>query len=169
MDEWKDVVGFEKYFQVSSTGKVFSKRTNRTLKLVVHPNGYHVFSTRLSGRNSKAICLKVHRLVADAWVPNPFGKPVVNHMDGDKLNNSVSNLEWVTSSENTLHAVKFNLITFVKGEDRSDSVLDDDLVRKIRSLYVPKSFGKRKIAKLLGLNSGTVDSVIRGRTWKHVK
>ena len=109
-EEWRDVVGYEKYFKISNKGNVFSKRSNKVLKLHTHPNGYYIFSTHLDGRKSKAICFKVHRLVAKAFIDNPENKPVVNHIDGVKLNNNVNNLEWCTHKDNTKHAILMGLV-----------------------------------------------------------
>lgn len=107
----KDVVGYEDYFSITDKGDVFSKRTKRFLKLRTCKNGYKTFTTRLNGRNSKSVCLKVHRLVAMAYIPNTNNHPIINHKDGDKLNNCVSNLEWCTHSHNTIHAYENGLMT----------------------------------------------------------
>lgn len=100
---WKDVVGFEEYFMVSNTGKVWSKRTNRELKQWLHPHGYMHIATTIGGRSGTRYCFKVHRLVAEAFIPNPDGKPYVNHKNLDKRDNNLTNLEWVTASENSVH------------------------------------------------------------------
>lgn len=167
---WKDVIGYEEYFQISNIGNIFSKRSNRILKTTIHKNGYHVISTRIGGRNGIAITLKVHRLVAITFIPNPENKPFVNHKDGVKINNVVENLEWVTNQENVIHAYSIGLIDTRKfrGEKHVNSVLTDDLVVKILAMYVPKTFGKRKISKLLGISCHLVDDVVRKRAWKHI-
>ena len=100
---WKDVVGFEDYFMVSDCGDVWSKRTNKVLKQRYNKSGYLVISTKIGGRKGRNHCFRVHRLVAEAFVSNPDNKPVVNHIDGIKGNNHVSNLEWCTPQENTKH------------------------------------------------------------------
>mgnify|MGYP001763115968 CR=1 FL=1 len=81
-NDFRDVVGYEQYFSVSCTGEVWSKRSRKLLRTFIHKNGYVVLSTRIGGRMGKALCLKVHRLVAGAWVDNPDSKPFVNHKDG---------------------------------------------------------------------------------------
>ena len=103
-EEYRDVVGFEDYFQISNLGNVFSKRSNRILKQTKSKTGYWTFATKIGGRNGTNHCFRVHRLVAGAFIPNPENKPFVNHIDGCKTNNILSNLEWVTASENTVHA-----------------------------------------------------------------
>lgn len=101
---WKDVIGFEALFSVSNMGNVFSKRTNKLLKLCVSDRGYYKVATKIGGRAGKNYCFRVHRLVATAFLDNPEDKPSVNHKDGNKLNNRCSNLEWSTVSENMTHA-----------------------------------------------------------------
>lgn len=124
VEEFKDVVGYEDYFMVSNLGAVFSKRSNKLLKQTKNKSGYLTIATRIGGRTGKAICFRIHRLVADAFLDPPtkeqlqwaettkYKKVLVNHKDGDKLNNTVSNLEWVTGSENTQHAISAGLIVF---------------------------------------------------------
>lgn len=94
MEVWKDVVGYEEYFQVSNLGKLFSKRSQKILKQTISKTGYYTVATRLGGRNGICKCFKIHRLVAEAFIPNPEQKRTVNHIDGNKLNNNLSNLEW---------------------------------------------------------------------------
>lgn len=76
----------------------------------------------------------VHRIIAKHFIPNPFNKPQINHIDGDKNNNSVKNLEWCTSQENVAHSVKLFLVK--RGSDRPNSKLTDEQVKEVRSLRV---------------------------------
>lgn len=180
---WKDVVGFEDYFKISSKGLVFSKRTNRVLKQTLSKTGYLTFSTRIGGRGGTCYCFKVHRLVAEAFLPEPdehlkevamgtfYGKVPVNHIDGNKTNNKVENLEWTTPSYNTVHAIEMGLLVPIQGEDVHNSVLTSEQVRFIRDNYKPycKEFGARAIARALGVNHNTVSSAARGISYKNIK
>lgn len=163
-----DMYGYEDFFQVSKCGKVFSKRSNRLIKTTIGKTGYECFCTKLGGRGSKAVLIKVHRAVAETYLPNIDNKPVVNHKDGNKINNNIENLEWCTFQENTLHALSTGLIVPLKGEDKA-TVLTEDLVRRIRSMHVPNKIGKTKIAKILGVKPRTVAMVLLGEAWAHVK
>ena len=106
---WKDIKGYESMYQVSSFGNVRSltrKSSNgiykgRMLKPAIIGRGYLKV---LLSKNNKQKMKMVHRLVAETFLPNPSGKKFVNHIDGDKTNNNVSNLEWCTAKENTHHA-----------------------------------------------------------------
>lgn len=124
------VKGLESYFSVTPSGKIFSHRTKKFIKFQ-KCNGYFTFTTRLNGRSSKAITFKVHRLVAETFIPNHKNLPLVNHKDGNKLNNEVSNLEWVTPRENVSHAVSLGL--FNTGIKPKNAKLTDDQVLFLRS------------------------------------
>ena len=104
---WKDIQGYEGLYQVSNLGRI--KRVWCKPKILTpKPNkkGYlRIYFYK--GKNKKF--LRVHRLVAQAFIPNPENKPQINHIDGNKSNNCVSNLEWVTNDENYKHALKMGL------------------------------------------------------------
>lgn len=106
---WKDVVGYEGFYEVSNLGRVRSLREHVPKGKILTPfdnGGYDRVTFRI---NYKQKNLLVHRLVAKAFIPNPCNKEVVNHKDGNKKNNCVSNLEWVTKEENTVHAIALGL------------------------------------------------------------
>ena len=117
---WKDIKGFENMYAVSNLGRVKSKarkvwnhnnywiRPERILKAQVSDRGY--LRIRL-GHNKTKCTRRIHRLVAEAFIPNPNNLPEVNHIDGDKLNNKVNNLEWISKSNNLKHAVQLGLLT----------------------------------------------------------
>lgn len=98
---WKDVVGYEGLYEVSNDGIVRKAETKKTLKVYAANNGYERVSLNRNAHNRIAL---VHRVVAEAFIPNEKSKPCVNHIDGNKKNNTVENLEWCTHSENELHS-----------------------------------------------------------------
>jgi hypothetical protein len=104
--EWRPVVGFEGYYLVSSDGKIKSLyRTQKILKPKSDKDGYKACSL-YSPDSKKPKHVRVHRIVAEAFLDNPNRLPVVNHIDSDVTNNSVSNLEWCTILHNNTHGVK---------------------------------------------------------------
>lgn len=101
---WKDIQGYEGIYKVSNLGNVkscFREGTKGGLLKKVERN--HYFRARL-WKNGKVKTIGIHRLVAQAFIPNVDNKPCINHKDGNKQNNVVTNLEWVTYSENALHS-----------------------------------------------------------------
>lgn len=97
--KWSDVQEFPNLYKVSTLGTVASYR--KTLSINILNSGYQSVQFKVDGKNINRL---VHRLVANAFIPNIENKKEVNHIDGNKLNNIVTNLEWVTSSENKIHA-----------------------------------------------------------------
>ena len=104
---WKDVEGYEGLYLVSNDGRVKGTKSKKVLKFSYSYNGYRRVKLY---RGAKGKTFMVHRLVANAFVLNPQNKPQVNHIDGNKQNNTVDNLEWVTQTENLVHAVRLGLI-----------------------------------------------------------
>lgn len=95
---WKDIPGYEGYYQVSDLGRIRGRRgLNKPFK---NRDGYLVATLFVKG---KKVRTGLHRLVASAFIPNPENKPQINHIDGIRTNNRIDNLEWVTCSENNLH------------------------------------------------------------------
>lgn len=135
---WKFIPGFDGLYRVSDTGRVQSchRRGSRSqeraawrdMKLQRHAHGYVVLGL---GRRGKKRHYYLHRLVAEAFVPNPRGLKATNHIDCDKTNNRWTNLEWCTYAENTQHAMRMGLI--ISGSRHQHSKLTAGQVREIRA------------------------------------
>lgn len=118
LEEWQDIKGFEGLYQVSNFGRVKSLKYNKTERekiLSLSSNGYGYLNCGLH-KNKKTKLVRVHRLVAEAFIPNINNYREVNHIDGDKTNNRVDNLEWCTRSENMKHAYDNKLKITPTGE-----------------------------------------------------
>ena len=142
-------------YDITAEGEVINKLTGKRLKGQLNGKGY------LRVGIGKKL-LFIHRLVAEKYIPNPKGKPQVNHKDGDKTNNRASNLEWVTNKENREHAVKNNL--YKKGENCTWHKLTQNDVLYIRQNY-PK-IKRNELAKRLNVSPNTISDVFYHRTWK---
>lgn len=113
---------------------------------------------------------RVHRVIAQALLPNPENLPCVNHKDGDKLNNSVSNLEWCTHSENTKHAYEVGLERRRCGEEHHNHKLTEDDVKHIREVYIKRHslFGAVALSERYGVDRTTIHDIVNGKTWRGI-
>lgn len=102
-EEWKKVESHPNYL-VSTFGRVYSTKTRKILKPLHYKTSEYLIVQLSQGTHLPRKHFLIHRLVAMAFIPNPENKPQVNHIDGDKYNNHVENLEWCTQSENLMHA-----------------------------------------------------------------
>ena len=100
MEQWKDIKGYEGKYQISSWGRVKNIKSGNIIAPYRNSKGYLKISLYANGKNNK---YRINRLVALAFVPNPYGLPQVNHKDGNKENNSYTNLEWTTNGINAKH------------------------------------------------------------------
>ena len=108
MEIWKPIVGTKGFIEVSSEGRVRSllRGSPRVLKTQTDKKGYHRLRVTIE---REKMCYKVHREVAKAFIPNPDNLPQVNHKDGNKSNNAVDNLEWISNRDNAHHAIENGL------------------------------------------------------------
>ena len=157
---FKDVIAYEDYFQISNRGYLYSKRTNKILKTYIRPSGYECVATKVNGTN---LCFRIHRLVAQAFIPNPLNKPEVNHKDGNKLNNNVENLEWTTSSENMLHAYDTGLANAKAGIDNTNAKLTIEDIKFIKNSME----SCRKLGKIFNVHHTQISRVKRNVAYKN--
>lgn len=157
----------EKY-EVTTDGRLFSNKTSgrRQLKTSIHPKtGYEQIS--MSDRDSgKSVLCLIHRIVAIVHLPNPHGLPMVNHKDGNKANNDVSNLEWCDCSNNAKHAYENNLRS-ATGENNGQSKLTEAQVIEIRKLRASGEKYKT-LGAMFGIHPMTVGEICRREIWSHV-
>ena len=148
--------------------KIFKDGTvinNKTSKIVKHRKSWDYLYVGLSIKG-KPKSIYLHKLLATYFIKNISDKSVVNHINGDKLDNRLSNLEWVTRSEDGRHAYKLELQD-KKGEKHHFSRLKDKDIVEIRRLY--RSGQKQyKIAKQFGVGQGNISRIVTKRGWPHI-
>jgi hypothetical protein len=160
----KDIKNYEGLYQISCCGDILSLRKKRILTPKISRCGYHTIGLRNSGRK----WFTIHRLVASAFIPNPLNLPQVNHIDGNKLNNHVLNLEWCTSKENIRHAHKTGLSRGKKGTEHPMHKLTEQQVLEIRSKYIPRLYSCSMLGKEYSIDPNEINLIIRRKIWKHI-
>lgn len=167
---FKDIKGYEGLYQASNLGRIKSLKRYRKngysgyyqkeqIKKVRNSHGYKLITLY---KNSKGTDYRVHRLVAEAFIPNPENKPQVNHINGDKTDNRAENLEWCTNGENQKHAIKNGLKYKVFGLGSSSR-------KKIKQYDLNGNFIKEwdyiLLASVnLNISNSAISNCLRGRS-----
>lgn len=166
-ERWRKIKRYPSYL-VSTRGRVLSLNYSRKTLLSLANDGRGYFCVSLHGSMGQRIH-RVHRLVAIAFLPNPHSLPQVNHIDGDKTNNNLENLEWCDASQNTQHAYDTGLCRGPVGQLNGRSILTDTIIRKIRRDYSSGAFLQRDLAKKYGVARSLISMVVTYKRWKHIK
>jgi hypothetical protein len=179
---WQDITGYENSYQISNKGQVRSKdryrlkRWNKfgTLEKILYKSkllkgqishGYQIISLSKDGLKKQHY---IHRLVAGAFIDNTSNKREVNHIDGNKLNNELSNLEWVSSKENKIHCRKNHLQRIAKGNDYRNAKLNDTMIKDILLLYHFSNISQHKIAQKYNVCQQLINGIVNRKRWKHI-
>ena len=149
---WKDIEGYEGLYKVSNFGRVKRVTTDRILKGSEDSWGY--LKVNLSKNNIKSQQI-IHRLVAQAFIPNPDNKSQVNHIDENKTNNMVSNLEWMTAKENSNHGTRNERVS----KTQSIAII----ATNIKTGESQEFYGSNECARQLGLHDSNITHVLKGR------
>lgn len=149
---WKDIEEYEGIYQVSNLGRVKRVTSGRILKEFKITKGYLLVSLYKNGSQSKKL---IHRLVAQAFIPNPDDKPQVNHINEDKTNNLVSNLEWTTAKENVNYGTR--------NERMSKTQSISIIATNIKTGESTEFYGSNECARQLGLQVSHICNVLKGR------
>lgn len=180
MEIWKDIKGYEGVYQVSSLGRVKSldrisynprygecKLKGQMLKACPNSNGYLGCSLVINGITKH---FRIHRLVAMAFLPVVSNKLEINHIDGNKANNKLSNIEWCNRSENITHAFRLGLKKAPKGVINGECKLTEKQVLEIRQQYlgVRKGVSMDYLALKYNISRSQVSRILKRQSWKHI-
>lgn len=154
---WKDIEGFEGLYQVSNLGRIKSLKKNLIRKISDNGNGYK----NVSLYKDKNHIYYIHRLVAITFIDNPENKPCVNHLDHDKSNNRVDNLEWCTYSENTQDGISKGKINNGRAGLKLRRFTEKDAANI--ALLENKGYGVQQITTELGFSRTSISSFLNGR------
>lgn len=163
MSYWVDIKGYKGVYQINKEGEVrsFAKKTIRFLTPHKHHTGYMVLSLRGKTRPQ-------HRLLAETFIPNPEKKTQVNHINGVKHDNRLCNLEWVTPSENVIHAYAIGLKDLPLGSSNFNNKLKPNEVIEIRKMCATGKYTYREIGSKFNISLHNVKAINLGKTWKHL-
>ena len=177
-EEFIDIQGYEGQYQIGTRGTVISLEREKSGKgnstyhmpqraLTTQTNKSGYVSLKLIDMYGVAKKIDVHRLVALNWIDNPLDKPQVNHIDGNKSNNSIENLEWNTAAENMAHASMMGLM--VRGEKHWKTSLTKKQVTDIKRIVETGLFTNNEIAEKVGTNPVNISRIKNGKRWAHIK
>lgn len=166
---FEDLIGYEDSYQISDKGRIFTKRRldgnriiyGRELHPLITKDRYLKVGLTKNGKTKR---FYLHRLVAQHFIENPQNLPQVNHKDGNKFNNDVSNLEWCTKKQNQEHAVRNSLMQH--GEARPSAKLTEKDVLEIYQLKGVLS--AKEIGERYGVSKNTINVILRGEKWLYL-
>jgi hypothetical protein len=171
---WAWLPGRENQYKISPDGIVWSFKpkgllANRQMTTHIQPNGYVHLVLRTGSRTTgDRICKTylIHRMVALAYIPNPDNKKYINHINGDKTDNRVENLEWCTAKENIDHAIRTGLFKPPDGTDYTGKLMKEDIY-DIR-MFAEHGIEYRDIAKVYPLTRTTIRNIATRKSWSRI-
>ena len=168
---WKEIDGYDGKYFISNLGRVKSFQREKSGKLLAlsHDNdGYLLVGLHYAQKGIPDKKAKVHRLVAQAFVPNPNNYPEVNHKDENKENNNANNLEWCTTRYNLTYGHRLDC---AKGENNDKHKLTINQVKEIRRLYISKDkeYGLSALARKYDVKHSSIYAIVNRKTWKHLE
>lgn len=157
-------------YMINNYGQVWHKEHLKLKSTYLNDSGYPCCSLTINGKD---YTVTIHRLVVMTFIPNPENKPCVNHINGNKENNSVKNLEWVTHKENTKHAIDTGLFNPKSTENRArginagKNIYNEKQIREVCEL-LQKGYGATKISRMTDVSADNIWSIKNGENWKHI-
>lgn len=161
MELWKEIFKYDGKISISTSGRVRNNITGRILKQSTGHNGY--LQVVVKDFNHKKHTIRVHRELAVLFIPNLHSKCDVNHIDGNKLNNNINNLEWATREENIQHAFRYGLILPKQGTECHFSRLSNEQVKYILDHPEIRNID---LAKLYNIDRSAISKIRSGKNWK---
>lgn len=163
---WKDIIGYAGRYQVSNLGRVKSFAVYSE-GIILKPGIRKAYlKVVLSKGDGSTTTVSIHRLVAEAFIPNPDNLPIVMHLDDDPKNNTVTNLQWGSFKDNMEDMTKKHRAP--RGSEQYLSILDEAKVIEIRSRLTGKRGELVSLGKEYGVTPECISSIKRNITWKHV-
>ena len=163
-EDWKDIEGFEDY-TIDEKGNIYSKRKRKYLKQTINKFGYCQVTLQ---KDKYKKMFSVHRLVAQAFIPNPKNKPQVNHIDSNRQNNNVKNLEWVTAKENKKHALDNNLLKPRKCEENGRTAYTNDMINDVCRLLEESNLTIKEISEKTNVGVDTIYGIRSKNIWNDI-
>lgn len=157
----KAIKGYEDIYSISIKGIIKNIKTGKELQKRIK-NGYY---SVVLYKKSKRKDFLVHRLIAESFIPNPDNKSEVNHINGKKLDNRLSNLEWVTHAENQEKAKKSGL--YLKGSQVYNSIFSDEQVQFIREVF-SIGYSKSKLSRVFNVQDTVISDIINNESYKSI-
>ena len=158
----KRIRGYEELYTISNYGEVFLVKNGQKRKTTMTKTGYVII---ILSKNAVKKTYLLHRLVAEHFVPNPENKSEVNHIDGNKLNNKASNLEWVTREENIEKATETGLINSFSGRNNA---FTEEQVHFIRELYT-LGYSQSKLSRMFSVAHSVIRNIVTNKTYQDKK
>lgn len=162
-EEWRDVIGYEGYYIVSNTGKIkrIKKMPGTSCKILKQTYSYGYSHVNLSKQNTLKR-IRVHKIVCQAFLDNPNNKKSINHIDNNRSNNNLSNLEWCTAKENYEHSRIQGRNT--RGEKQHSSKLNEESVKEIKK----SKLNNAELGRKFNVNKSSIRMIRIGKNWSHV-
>ncbi len=157
---WLPVLNYEGLYEVSNLGRVRPAKPRYKDVPILKTRICRGYERVTIYKNGKRKDFQVHRLVADAFIPNPDNKPQVNHIDGNKLNNVVENLEWVTRSENQLHAKRTGLDPMIRNNPIQSKPVD---MYSTDGVFLKTYASATEAERKTGINQGCISRCCAGK------
>ena len=165
-EEWKPIIALDSVYEASNKGRIRNSKTHH-IKAQVFDGHYYKFGYDYKINNEhKAGWYRVHKAVAESFLPNTENKPTVNHKDGNHSNNNINNLEWATFKEQMQHASKQLKINC--GENKKGALFTNAQVKEMRKMYEEQGITAKEVAKLFNTKVSYVRRILSYERYNNI-